>query len=379
MLRGLVLVASALLVTVGGTMTASGDSKGISHQAWGKTADGQTVDRYTLTNASGASVSIITLGAIVQSITVPDATGHPGDVVLGFDSLEGYLTPNPFFGAVVGRYGNRIGGASFTLDGKTYTLAKNNGPNTLHGGVKGFDKYVWSAKEVSSPDGPSIALTHVSPDGDEGFPGTLTAMVTYTWTDASTLRLHYHATTDTPTVVNLTNHSYFNLAGQGNGTILDEQLQIFADRFTPVDNTLIPTGELRPVAGTPFDFRQPTAIGARIGSDDAQIKAGGGYDHNFVVNGKAGTLRPAAHVYDPSSGRTLDVKTTEPGVQFYTGNFLDGTIHGKDGKVYPKRAALCLETQHYPDSPNKPDFPSVVLRPGQAYDTTTTFTFGVKR
>jgi aldose 1-epimerase len=378
MLRGSFMVASVLVV-LGAALNASADGRGISRKDWGKTADGKAVDLYTLTNPSGASVSILTLGAIVQSVNVPDRSGHLGDVVLGFDSLDGYLKPNPFFGAVVGRYGNRIGGATFTLDGKTYTLAKNNGPNTLHGGVKGFDKYVWSAKEVSSPDGPSIALTHVSPDGDEGFPGTLTATVTYTWTDKNMLRIHYHATTDKPTVINLTNHSYFNLAGEGNGTILDEQLQIVADRFTPVDKTLIPTGELKAVAGTPFDFLKPTAIGARIGADDAQIQAGGGYDHNFVLNGKAGTLHPAAYVYAPASGRTLEVATTEPGVQFYTGNFLDGTIHGKGGKVYPKRAALCLETQHFPDSPNKPTFPSVVLRPGHAYDTTTTFTFGVAK
>jgi aldose 1-epimerase len=281
---------------------------------------------------------------------------------------------------VAGRYANRIGKASFTLDGKTYTLAKNDGGiNTLHGGRKGFDKYVWKARPVTSTSGPTIVLTHVSPDGDEGFPGTLTATVTYTWTNDDELKIHYHATTDKPTVLNLTNHSYFNLAGAGNGDILGEQMQIFADRTTPVAKGLIPTGELRPVAGTPFDFSKPTAIGARIDANDEQLKLAGGYDHNFVVNGQAGTLRPAAHVMDPTSGRTLDVSTTEPGVQFYTGNFLDGSITGKGGKSYGRRAGFCLETQHFPDSPNQPKFPSTVLRPGQRYDTTTVYKFGVEK
>lgn len=357
---------------------AQAESGGIERQAWGKTRGGEVVDLYTLTNAKGHSVAIITLGGIVVSVKVPDKTGALGDVVLGFDSLDGYLGPHPFFGALVGRYGNRIGGASFTIDGKTYTLAKNNGANTLHGGGRGFDKYVWKARPMPSSAGLSLVLSHVSPDGDEGFPGTLTTTVTYTWTNADELKIHYHATTDKPTVVNLTNHSYFNLAGAGNGAILDERLQVMADRFTPVAKGLIPTGVLQPVAGTPFDFREPTAIGARIDADDPQITLGGGYDHNFVVNGQAGTLRPAAHVVDPSSGRTLDLLTTEPGVQFYTGNFLDGSIKGKGGKSYPKRAAFCLETQHFPDSPNKPAFPSTLLRPSQRYDTTTVYKFGVE-
>jgi aldose 1-epimerase len=370
---------SAVLIPLFMLAAHEAGAAGVERQPWGKTKAGETVDLFTLTNAKGHKVSIMTLGGIVVSVKVPDKTGALGDVVLGFDSLDGYLGPHPFFGAIVGRYGNRIGGASFTLDGHTFTLAKNDGNNTLHGGKKGFDKYVWKARPVTSTAGPTIVLTHVSPDGDEGFPGTLTATVTYTWTNDDELKIHYHATTDKPTVINLTNHSYFNLAGAGSGTILDQQMQIFADKFTPVVKGLIPTGELRPVTGTPFDFLKPTAIGGRIDADDEQIKLGGGYDHNFVLNGTAGTMRPAAHVVDTTSGRTLDVSTTEPGVQFYTGNFLDGTIKGKDGKVYVRRAAFCLETQHFPDSPNRPNFPSTVLRPGQRYDTTTVYKFGTEK
>ena len=275
------------------------DAAGVERQAWGKTKGGETVELYTLTNAKGHKVSIMTLGAIVVSIQVPDKTGALGDVALGFDSLDGYLGPHPFFGAVAGRYGNRIGGGTFTIDGHAYTLPKNNGANTLHGGTKGFDKYVWKARPVTSSNGPTVVLTHVSPDGDQGFPGTLTATVTYTRTKDNELKIHYHATTDKPTVVNLTNHSYFNLAGAGDGTILDQVMQIFADKFTPVAKGLIPTGELQPVAGTPFDFLKPTPIGARIDSNDEQMTLGGGYDHNFVLNGTAGTLRPAVHVIDP--------------------------------------------------------------------------------
>ena len=373
--RGILTAVLIPLFMLGAAHAA--DAAGVERQAWGKTKAGETVELYTLTNAKGHKVSIMTLGAIVVSIQVPDKTGTLGDVALGFDSLDGYLGPHPFFGAVAGRYGNRIGGGTFTIDGHASTLPKNDGLNTLHGGTKGFDKYVWKARPVTSSNGPTVVLTHVSPDGDQGFPGTLTATVTYTGTKDDELKIHYHATTDKPTVVNLTNHSYFNLAGAGNGAILDQVMQIFADKFTPVAKGLIPTGELRPVAGTPFDFLKPTPIGARIDSSDEQITLGGGYDHNFVVNGAAGTLRPAAHVIDPSSGRTMDVLTTEPGVQFYTGNFLDGKITGKGGKPYAKRAGFCLETQHFPDSPNKPKFPSTVLRPGQRYDTTTVYRFGI--
>jgi aldose 1-epimerase len=358
-------------------LETTAQSRGITKETWGKTANGEAVDRYTLTNARGASVQIITLGGTVTSIKVPDRAGTIGEVTLGFDSLEGYLKPHPFFGVLVGRYGNRIGNATFTLDGKTYTLAKNNGENSLHGGRKGFDKYVWKAREVPSKDGLAIELTHVSPDGDEGFPGTLTATVVYTWTDANGLRIDYTATTDKPTVVNLTNHAYFNLSSGAASTILDHELMLAADHFTPVDKGLIPTGEIRAVKGTPFDFTTSRKIGQHIDAGDEQIQFGGGYDHNFVLKANAGSMRMAARVVERTSGRVMDVTTTEPGVQFYTGNFLDGTLVGRGGKTYGKRAGFCLETQHYPDSPNKPKFPSVVLRPGETYRTSTQYTFSV--
>jgi aldose 1-epimerase len=348
---------------------------GVTSQPFGKTAGGEQVNVYTLTNAKGLEARIINVGAILVSLKVPDRQGALGDIVLGFDSIDGYLKDHPHFGAVVGRYGNRIAKGHFTLDGHEYTLAINNGANSLHGGIKGFDKQVWTAKPIESKDGPSVELTYVSKDGEEGYPGTLTATVTYTLTNTNELRLRYHATTDKPTVLNLTNHSYFNLAGAGNGDILGHVLMLSADKFTPVDAGLIPTGELRSVEATPFDFRKPIAIGARINAADEQLKLGGGYDHNFVVNGQAGTLRLATRVTDPTSGRVLEVLTTQPGVQFYTGNFLDGRFQGKGGKVYNKRFGFCLETQHYPDSPNKPSFPSTVLRPGEKYDTTTVFRF----
>lgn len=371
---------AVVAVTVVGTSMAVAQTRGVTRQAWGKTAAGEAVDLYTLTNAKGASVRIATLGGTVVSIKVPDKAGALGDVVLGFDSLDGYLGAHPFFGVLVGRYGNRIGQARFTLDGKAYTLAKNNGENTLHGGLKGFDKYVWKTREVPSPDGLALELTHVSPDGDEGYPGTLSVTVRYTWTDANGLRIDYTATTDTPTVLNLTNHSYFNLSAGASATILDHTLHLIADTYTPVDKGLIPTGELRPVAGTPFDFSKARRVGELIDNDDEQIKFGGGYDHNFVFSRAAnGTMRLAGRVTDPASGRIMDVTTTEPAVQFYTGNFLDGSIKGRGGKSYVKRSALCLETQHYPDSPNKPDFPSVVLRPGQTYTSSTQYTFSVAK
>jgi aldose 1-epimerase len=359
---------------------AKGAAKsGVTSQSYGKTPEGAEVNLYTLTNAKGVEARITNYGAILVSLKVPDRQGTLGDVVLGFDSFDPYLKENPHFGAVVGRYGNRIAKGHFTLEGKPYTLAINNGPNSLHGGIKGFDKQLWTGKTMESKDGPSVQLTYVSKDGEEGYPGTLTSTVTYTLTSANELRIHYQATTDKPTVVNLTNHSYFNLAGAGNGDILGHLLTLHADRFTPVDSGLIPTGELRSVEGTPFDFRKPTAIGARINdTGDEQIKMGGGYDHNFVLNGTAGTLRPAARVSDPTSGRVMEVLTTEPGVQFYTGNFLDGTITGKGGKTYGKRAAFCLETQHYPDSPNQPKFPTTELKPGGKYDTTTVFRFSTE-
>lgn len=352
------------------------DAAKIQQQTFGKIKTGESVDLYTLRNPSGMEVNITNYGAIVVSIKVPDRSGRPGDVVLGFDTLDGYLARHPFFGAIVGRYGNRIAKGRFTLDGVEYKLATNNGENHLHGGVRGFDKMLWSARELAK--GNSIELRYVSKDGEEGYPGTLTATVTYTLTDKNELRIDYLATTDKTTILNLTNHSYFNLAGQGEGDVLGHMVQLNADRFTPVDAGQIPTGELRAVAGTPFDFRKPHAIGERIEARDEQIGTRG-YDHNFVLNGKAGTLRPAVRVSEPKSGRVMEVLTTEPGVQFYTGNNLDGSIRGKGGKTYGKRYGFCLETQHYPDSPNKPNFPSVVLRPGKQYRSTTVYKFSVER
>jgi aldose 1-epimerase len=346
---------------------------GVTRAPFGKMPDGRAVEQFTLSNANGIEIRAITYGGIITSLRTPDRNGEFGDIVLGFDGLEGYLKGHPFFGAIVGRYGNRIAGGKFTLDGRTYTLATNNGPNHLHGGNAGFDKKVWSAEPAR--DGVGVVFTHTSPDGDEGYPGTLQTRVTYTLTDQNELVVDYRATTDKPTPVNLTQHSYFNLAGSG--TILNHEITIHADRYTLVDATLIPTGELASVDGTPFDFRKPTAVGARIDRPHPQLKNGNGYDHNFVLNGNAGELRPAARIADPKTGRTVDISTTEPGVQFYTGNFLDGSLTGKGKQVYQRRAGLCLETQHYPDSPNKPAFPSSIVRPGTEYRTTTVFRFGV--
>jgi aldose 1-epimerase len=348
--------------------------------SFGKAPDGQDVDLYSLTNKNGVEVAISTYGGVVVSLKVPDRDGKLGDVVLGFDSVGGYVSDKSYFGAIIGRYGNRIGHGQFSLDGKTYTLAKNNGENTLHGGNKGFNKAVWTAKETPAKDGQALELTYLSKDGEEGFPGNLHVRVVYTLTDSSALRIDYSATTDKDTVVNLTNHSYFNLAGPGSGDILGHVLMIEADKFTPVDSGLIPTGQLRDVAGTPFDFRKPTAIGARIESNDEQIKLGGGYDHNFVLRRKMGApISMAARVVDPKTGRVLEVWTTEPGLQFYTGNFLDGSAHGKGGISYTKRSAFCLETQHFPDSPNKPKFPSTELKPGEGYHTTTIYKFSTEK
>ena len=341
---------------------------------WGHTADGAAVPIYTLTSGQ-IEVRVTAYGAHLVSVKAPDRAGKLADVVLGYDELSTYLIkPNPYIGAIVGRYGNRIAGGKFTLDGKTYQIPLNEPTNALHGGPKGFDQYVWQAHEV--PDG--VEFTLVSPDGDMGFPGKLTAKVRYTL-KGNTLRIDYSATTDKATVVNLTNHAYFNLHGDDKGNILDQLMQINADRYTPVNANLIPTGELAPVAGTPMDFRKPEVIGARINADNQQLKIAGGYDFNWVLNGKAGTLRPAAIVTDPVSGRQLTVETTEPGIQFYSGNFLDGTFTGRHGVKYGKHAGLCLETQHYPDSPNHPDFPSTTLRPGETMHSTTTFTFGVAK
>jgi len=359
---------------------ATNQSGSTTKKSFGKTPDGQPVDLYVLTNKGGAEVSITNYGGAVVSLKVPDRDGKLADVVLGYDTADGYVNDKSFFGALVGRYGNRIGHAQFVLDCKTYALAKNNGENSLHGGVKGFNKALWSAKILSAKAGQSLELSYLSKDGEEGFPGNLKVTVIYTLTDANALRIEYSATTDKKTVVNLTNHSYFNLAGQGSGDILGHLLMIEADKFTPVDAGLIPTGELRDVAGTPFDFRKATAIGVRIDQDEEQLKRGGGYDHNFVLRRAAGTGESlAARVVEPTSGRVLEVWTTEPGVQFYTGNFLDGKTAGKGGVAYPKRSALCLETQHFPDSPNQPKFPSVVLEPSKRYHTITTYRFSTEK
>ncbi len=344
----------------------------VNKQAFGRTPEGTPVELYTLKDGK-IEVGIITYGGIVVSLRVPDRNGKLDDVVLGVDSVEKYVSQTAHFGGIVGRYANRIAHGTFQLDGNTYHIPKNDGDNALHGGLVGFDKVVWEAKEIS--DG--VELTHVSKDGDQGFPGTLTAHVRYT-VSGGALQIEYSATTDKDTVLNLTNHSYFNLKGQGNGDVLDTVLEIDASRFTPVDATLIPTGELKSVDGTPFDFRKPHAIGERINADDPQLRLGHGYDHNFVLDHAESKLLEAAEAYEPASGRTLKVLTTEPGVQLYTGNFLDGSITGKEGKVYKARYAFCLETQHFPDSPNHPKFPSTELKPGQKFYSVTVYEFGVR-
>ena len=379
-LRAITVCAGALLMTTMGLMAATSKTSSTTKKLFGKTPDGQAVELYALTNRGGMEATITTFGGAIVSLKVPDRNGKFADVVLGYDSLEGYVNDKGSFGPIIGRYANRIGHAQFTLEGKTYTLAKNNGDNSLHGGIKGFSKQVWTAKQLPTKDGQSLSLSYLSKDGEEGFPGNLNVSVIYTLTDTNELRMAYSATTDKETVVNLTNHSYFNLAGAGSGDILKHLLTIQADKFTPVDANMIPTGELRDVQGTPFDFRKPTPIGERIHQDDEQLKLGSGYDHNFVIRG-GGTASVvlAARAVDPSTGRVLEVWTTEPGVQLYTGNFLDGTTPGKGGKVYAPHAAFCLETQHYPDSPNKLSFPSVVLKPGGHYHTITTYKFSIEQ
>ena len=340
-------------------------------------AAGRAVKSFTLRNANGVEITAISYGAIITSWKTPDRNGEIADIVLGFADPAQYVAANPpYFGAVVGRYGNRIANAKFTLDGRAVTLAANDGVNHLHGGKQGFDKVLWDGAIVTDRRGPSVAFTRSSPDGEEGYPGALKARVSYTLTAKNELIVEYEATTDKPTVVNLTQHSYFNLAGQGSGDILGHELRINADRYTPVDKTLIPTGELAPVEGTPFDYRKPTPIGARIDSQHPQMQFGRGYDHNWVLAREGTALSLAAEVYEPKSGRTLVVTTTEPGLQFYTGNFLDGTITGKDGRVYRQRYGFCLETQHFPDSPNKPNFPTTTLRPGETYRSRTVFLTG---
>ena len=338
---------------------------------FGKMPDGTAVQIYTLTNSRGVEAKITNYGGILVSLRAPDRQGAMADVVLGFDSLAGYLAnPGPFFGALIGRYGNRIGHARFTLNGVEYHLDKNDGDNSLHGGARGFDKRVWTAREL--PDG-GLALTYLSKDGEDGYPGNLTITVTYHLTDANEVRIDYAATTDKDTVVNPTNHSYFNLKGAGSGDILGHRVTLNADRFTPVDAGLIPLGELRSVNGTPFDFRKAIPIGARIGQADEQLKLGKGYDHNWVLNKTGDAFSLAARVEEPESGRVLEVYTDQPGIQFYTGNFLDGKIKGKGGKVYGHRSGFCLETQHFPDSPNQKGFPPTLLKPGQKFQSTTVY------
>jgi aldose 1-epimerase len=343
-----------------------------------RTPDGKVVDLITLRNQNGIEIKVLTYGGVIMSLKTPDRAGALDDIVLGFDDLASYMDKSPYFGCIIGRYGNRIARGRFELDGKTYTLATNNNENHLHGGVKGWDKAVWGAAPFQDRRGVGVVLTHTSPDGDEGYPGTVQATVTYTLTDDNKLVIDYQATTDAPTVINLTQHSYFNLAGAKANDILGHELRLNAASYTPVDAGLIPTGEIAPVEGTPFDFRTLTPIGARIGAENEQITRGLGYDHNWVLSRTGDGLSEAAEVVEPTTGRTMTIETTEPGIQFYSGNFLDGTLTGKAGRIYPHRSGFCLETQHYPDSPNHANFPSTTLRPGQTYRSQTVFTFGVR-
>jgi len=379
--RALVPSLVAVLVAgldLGGAMNANAATR-IERRPFGKTAKGEAVELFTLTRPGAPTVAVTNFGGFIVSIVALDRTGARADVTLGYKDFEGYLGDKSYFGCLVGRYANRIAKASFTLDDKVYKLAANDGPNTLHSGPDGFCRQVWTPEVVSGKDGDLLQLTYVSPDGEGGFPGTLSAKVVYSLRADGGLVIDYTASSEAPTIVNLTNHAYFNLAGEGEGTILDHELQLESDTFTPTDERLIPTGVLQPVAGTPFDFTKPVAIGARIDATDEQIKVGHGYDHNFVVRGAPGTLRPAARVVDKKSGRVLEMLTTEPGVQFYTGNFMDGQTLGKSGKPYVRRGAFCLEAQHYPDSPHQPSFPSVVLRPGRVYRQTTVYRLSVEK
>ncbi|MDG2397535.1 MAG: galactose mutarotase [Flavobacteriaceae bacterium] len=350
----------------------------ISKSDYGKTPDGISVEQYILKNKKGMKIAIITYGGIITSWTAPDKNGMYQDIVLGYNSLDEYIKSTPYFGAIIGRYGNRIANGKFTLEGIEYTLAQNNGPNNLHGGIKGFDKVVWNAEEVISDTIIGLKLTYHSKDKEEGFPGNLETVVTYTLTEDNTLEVLYEATTDKKTIINLTQHSYFNLSGDFNKTILNHEITIDADTYIPVDETLIPTGELAPVAGTPFDFRKPKTMALEINADNDQLKKGGGYDHCWVLNDQDEGMRLNATAYHPESGRVLEVFSNEPGIQLYSGNFLDGTLPSKNGGTYAYRSGFCLETQHYPDSPNQNNFPSVVLSPGEKYSSKTSFKFSVK-
>ena len=350
----------------------------LEKHVFGKTGDGQEVEIFVLKNQMGMEVSITNYGGAIVSLKVPDKSGRLADVVLGYDSLQGYITDKSYFGALVGRYANRIAHGTFKLNGSVFSIPRNDGDNALHGGIEGFNKKVWTARVVSGSEGQALELSYRSADGEEGFPGNLTVKVNYTLTAKNELKIDYSATTDKDTVVNLTSHSYFNLAGQGNGDILNHRLTIHAREFTPVNANLVPIG-LRSVEGTPFDFLQAQTIGSRIDQDDQQLKLARGYDHNWVLNAKGShPLSLAAEVYEPNSGRAMEVWTTEPGLQFYTGNFLDGSFPGKEGKVYNRRTAFCLETEHFPDSPNHPEFPSTLLKPGQHFHSTTVYRFSVK-
>lgn len=381
-MKSAALVLSLVLCFLGGASCESTKLvSNVSKQplSFGTLPTGDDVIEYQLENRNGMRVSILNYGGIIQSIWVPDRNGELGDVALGFDELEAYLAKSPYFGCIIGRYANRIAKGKFTLDGKTYKLKPNSGANHSHGGDKGFDKRVWSAAFAENKYGQAVVLTYTSADGDQGYPGALSMKVTYTLTDNNDLRIDYQATTSKPTILNLTNHTYFNLSGAGQGTIIDHLLTLNADRFTPTDATNIPTGELRPVAGTPFDFRQATAIGQRIGMANEQLKIGQGYDHNYILkDSRNGKLEAKiARVIDPKSGRVLEVSTTEPGLQFYTGNHLDG-MEGKYGLRYVRRGAFCLEAQTFPDSPNQTSFPSPILRPGETYQQTTIYHFSVE-
>jgi aldose 1-epimerase len=360
-------MASATLLLLGAAQAGS-----VASEPFGSTADGKAVQLYTLANDKGTSVKFLSYGGIITQIQVPDRSGRIGNVVLGFKTLAEYESKSPYFGAIVGRYANRIAGGKFSLDGTNYTLALNNGANALHGGKKGFDKVVWTVKPL---EGASAELTYTSPDGEEGYPGNLKVRVVYNWTNENELKVEYEATTDKPTIINLTSHSYFNLSGDGAGSIENHILSVNADKFTPVDAGGIPTGEVKSVAGTPFDFRVAKPIGARIGSNDPQMVNGRGYDHNFLVNQTGGAVTLDATLYDPASGRVMDISSDQPGLQFYTGNFLDGTTYGAAGKQYRQGDGLCLETQHMPDSPNHTNFPSTRLDPGKTYKTVTIHKF----
>ncbi|MFZ4506436.1 MAG: aldose epimerase family protein [Fimbriimonas sp.] len=372
------IITPIAVLSLMATLASSTHASGVSVTPFG-TFNGSPVKLFTLMNDNGVTVKITNFGATITSISVPDKAGNFDDVVLGFDSVDGYAAANnPYFGCTVGRYANRIAKGKFTLDGKPYRLAINNKPNSLHGGPEGFHRRIWSATGFKKQSDVGVTMTYVSRHMEEGFPGTLTVKVTFTLNSANAIQIDYEATTDRATVLNLTNHSYFNLNGAGSGPILDHLLQINADRFTPIDTTSIPLGNLALVAGTPFDFRAPQPIGARIESKHVQIQNGKGYDHNFVIRKAPAPLKMAAQAYSPKTGRVLTVMTTEPGVQLYTGNFLDGKVIGKDQKPYNFRSAFCLETQHFPDSPNQPRFPTTVLRPGKTYKQTTFFAFGIR-